>query len=228
MDASIEELNRKIDLLAAQVQYLAEQAQAAERARDERAELMRDVMPIANSAMQLATTHLQEVEDYVDPADLVRLAKKLARAAPFIELALDQLDGVKDLLEVAGPIGKEAFNKAESLLDQADRQGYFRFARGGARIADNIVSSFTEDDVRRLGDNVVLILNTVKDMTQPEIMNLVRNTLQVVEKDLEAPVDISYRALLGQMRDPNVRRGLVLTMRVLRVIGNQTQTTGKN
>ena len=28
----------------------------------------------------------------------------------------------------------------------------------------------------RLGDNVVLILNTVKDMTQPEIMNFVRNT----------------------------------------------------
>jgi uncharacterized protein YjgD (DUF1641 family) len=223
MDQEIVELNRKIDLLASQVQYLTEQAQAAERAREERAELLRDVMPIANGAMQLATRHLQDVEDYVDPGDLVRLLKKLARAAPHIELMLDQLDGAKDLLEVVGPISKEAFNKAEAVFDQADRKGYFAFARGGLRIADTVVSSFSEDDIRRLGDNVVLILNTVKDMTQPQVMTLVRNTIQVAEKDLEAPVDTSYRALIGQMRDPNVRRGLALAMRVLRALGAQSQ-----
>jgi hypothetical protein len=75
-------------------------------------------------------------------------------------------------------------------------------------------------DVNR-GDNVVLILNTVKDMTQPEIMSFVRNTLLVAEKEIEKPVDISYTGLLRQMRDPEVRRGLALTMRVLHVIGSQ-------
>ena len=40
---------------------------------------------------------------------------------------------------------------------------------------DQVVTSFTEEDVRQLGDNVVLILNTVKAMTQPEIMNMVNN-----------------------------------------------------
>ena len=31
----------------------------------------------------------------------------------------------------------------------------------------------------------------------------------------------SYLALLGQMRDPAVRRGLALTLRVLHVVGSQ-------
>ena len=224
MDQAIAELNQKIDLLTTQVQYLAEQAQLAERARQERGELVHDLMPIASDAMRLATDELQEVQEYVDLKDLLRLAKKLARAAPFIEQVLDQVDGVQDLLEIAGPLSKEAFGKAERVFDEADRKGYFAFARGGANIMNNIVTSFTEDDVKQLGDNVVLILRTVKEMTQPEVMNFLHNTMSLTEKELEAPVDISYRALLGQMRDPNVRRGLALTMRMLRSVGEQAST----
>ena len=77
-----------------------------------------------------------------------------------------------------------------------------------------------------LGENVVLILNTVKDMTQPEILNFVRNTLFVAEKEIEKPVDISYMGLMRQMRDPEVRRGLALTMRVLHVVGSQAAGNG--
>jgi uncharacterized protein YjgD (DUF1641 family) len=221
MDPSIAELNQKIDALAAQVQYLTEQAQIAERARQQREELMHDLMPVANSAMRIATEHLQEVEAYVNPADLIRLLKKLARAAPYIEQALDQLDGVKDLLDVAMPLSKDMFGKAERALDAADRKGYFVFARGGMQIIDNIVTSFSEEDIRQLGDNIVLILRTVKEMTQPEVMNFLRSTVTLAEQEAEGPVDISYRALLRQLRDPNTRRGLALTMRMLSGIGAQ-------
>ena len=86
-------------------------------------------------------------------------------------------------------------------------------------MVDNVVTSFSEEDVNRLGDNIVLILNTVKDMTQPEIMNFVRNTLEVAEREVEKPVNTSCGRILGQMSDPAVRRGLALTLRVLRVVG---------
>jgi uncharacterized protein YjgD (DUF1641 family) len=225
MDQSIIELNQKIDLLTTQVAYLTEQARVAERSRQERAELIHDVMPIANDAMRLASEHLQEIEDYVELKDLLRLLKKLARATPFIEQMLDQLDGVKDLLAILGPMSKEIYNKAETVLDTADRKGYFTFALGGARIMENIVTSFSEEEVKQLGDNIVLILRTVKSMTQPEIMTFLHNTVTGAEKEVEMPVDISYRALLTQMRDPNVRRGLGLTMRMLRTVGVQAESS---
>jgi uncharacterized protein YjgD (DUF1641 family) len=219
MEQALVELNQKIDALTAQVAYLTEQAQAAERGRQERAELMADVMPIAKDAMRLASDQLEEVQEYVELADLLRLVKKVLRHGPQLEALVDQIDGVTDLIDVLGPIPREGMDKAAAVMGSLEQKGYFAFARGGARVFDNIVTSFTEDDVNRLGDNIVLILNTVKDMTQPEIMTFVRNTLHVAEAEVEKPVNNSMWAILGQLRDPAVRRGLALTLRVLRVIG---------
>ncbi len=219
MEQALAELNQKIDALTAQVAYLADQAQLAERQREDRSELMRDLTPIADQAYHMAITQLEEVQEYIDLGDLLRLLKRLARNGRNLETLLDQFESVMDLTQTIGPLTDEAFGKAVTTLADMEHKGYFTFARGGKRIADNIVTSFTADDVDRLGDNIVLILNTVKDMTQPEIMNFVRSTLLVAEREVDKPVDISYLGLLRQMRDPAVRRGLALTMRVMHVIG---------
>ncbi len=221
MEQQLAELNQKLDALTAQVAYLTEQAQIAERARQERAELMETMMPIAKDAMRLATRELEEVQEYIEPADLIRLLKKVASHRPQIEMLLDQIDSVTDLMDTAGPITKEGMSWVTAFLAELERKGYFAFARGGLRIADNVVTSFTEEDVNRLGDNIVLILNTIKDMTQPEIMTFVHNTFLKAEREVEKPVETSLIALLRQMQDPAVRRGLALTLRVLRVIGEQ-------
>ena len=221
MQQTLMDLNSKIDALTTQVAYLTEQTRLAERQRQERAELMQDLMPIANDAYGLITTQLEDVQQYVAPEDLLRLVKQLLRNGPMLEKLLGQLESLADLVESVGPLSNDVFAQAVTTLQGMEQRGYFTFAKGGAHIADTIVTSFGEEDVKRLGDNVVLILNTVKDMTQPEIMGFVRNFVANVELEVEKPVNTSLPALLGQMRDPNVRRGLVLTMRVLRVIGAQ-------
>jgi uncharacterized protein YjgD (DUF1641 family) len=223
MDANLQELTQKIDFLTNQVAYLTEQAQAAERARQEQAELLEIAVPIAKDAMRLASDELEEVQEYVRPEDLVRLLKKLVRHGPQFELLLDQVDAVTDLIEVIGPIPRQGLDKATELLAELERKGYFAFSRGGLRMLDNIVTSFSEEDVDRLGENIVLILNTVKDLTQPELMTFVRNTLAVAENEVAQPVNASLWAILGQMRDPAVRRGLALTLRVLKVVGQQAE-----
>lgn len=215
------DLNRKMDSLATQVAYLTEQAQISERGRQNRSELVENMMPIARDVMQMASDQLEEVEEYIEVEDLLRLVKKVARHRPQIEMLVDQIDTVTDLIEVIGPITREALDKAILVLGDLEQKGYFKFPRSAVRMIDNVVTSFTEDDVDRLGDNIVLILNTIKDMTQPEIMNFLRNTFLVAEKEVEKPIAISYLALIRQMQDPAVRRGLGLTMRVLHVIGSQ-------
>jgi len=178
-------------------------------------------MPIVNDAFRLSVEQLEEVQEYVDLADLLRLMKRLLRNGPTFEKLLDQLESIMDLAQTVGPLTDEAFGKAVDVLQFAEHKGYFALARGSMQIADNIVTSFTEEDVRRLGDNVVLILNTVKDMTQPEIMGLVRAIVAQSEVEVAKPVNTSLPALLGQMRDPNVRRGLALSMRIMSVVGAQ-------
>jgi uncharacterized protein YjgD (DUF1641 family) len=222
-EPTLADLNQKIDALTRHVEYLTMQAQQAERARQDREELMHDLMPVANDAFRLATEQLEEVQEYVDLNDMLRLLKRLLRNTPMLERMLDQLESVSELVDTMMPLSDQAFGKAVDTLQAMEQKGYFMFARGGMKIADNVVTSFTQEDVEKLGDNIVLILNVVKNMTQPEIMNFVQNTMLVAEKEIEKPVDTSIPALLGQMRDPNVRRGLALTMRVMKVIGAQAE-----
>lgn len=228
MDQSLLELNQKIDTLAAQVAYLTDQAQIAERQRQERAELVRDLTPIANQAFEMIVEQLEEVQEYIDIQDLLRILKRMMRNGQNIEGRLIQMESLMELAETVKPLANDAFSRTVDALEDLEQKGYFTFARGSRRILDNVVTSFTEEDVNRLGDNVVLILNTVKDMTQPEIMNFVRNTLMVAEQEIEKPVDISYTGLVRQMRDPAVRRGLALTMRVLHVFGSQAADNGRS
>lgn len=177
-------LSLKLDLLATQVQYLTDQAQLAARRQENRAELMHDVLPIANDAVEIITEQLEEVQGYVDLSDLLRLAKRLLRNGRNLDKMLDQLESLMDLTQTVGPLTDNAFEKATDLLQKAEQKGYFAFARGGADLVDHVVTS-------------------------------------IGEGDLNQPVDASLRSLLSQMRDPDVRRGLALTMRVLRIIGEQ-------
>lgn len=225
MDQSLADLNQKIDQLTMQVAYLTQQAQMAERQRRDREELMRDLTPVVNEAFRLSVEQLEEVEQYVDLSDLLNILKRVLRNGRNIEKMLDQLESLMDFSETVGPITDQAFSQAVDALATMEQKGYFLFARGGMQIMDNIVTSFSEEDVRLLGENVVLILQTIKAMTQPEIMNFARNMAQAIEQQDDAEVNIGYRYLLQQMRNPDVRRGFALTMRVLSSIG---KTTGDN
>ena len=220
MDQIPMDLNQKLDLLTTQVQFLTEQAQRAERERQERAELMHDVMPIVNEAFRLTTEQLEEVQEYVDLGDLLRIVKRLLRNGRHIETLLDQLESVMDLVQTVGPITDEAFEKVTDLLQAAEHKGYFALAKGGLKIADNVAASFTAADMERMGDSMAPMLGLVKDVTRPEVINLLGGVVADVEVEVAKPVtNSSLLALLGQMRDPEVRRGLILMLRILRVIG---------
>ena len=79
MDQALLALNEKLDRLTNQVAYLTEQTQRAERERESRTELMRDLTPIVNDVYRLTVEQLEEVEQYVSLDDLLRLVKRFAR-----------------------------------------------------------------------------------------------------------------------------------------------------
>jgi uncharacterized protein YjgD (DUF1641 family) len=155
--------------------------------------------------------------------DLLHLLKRLLRDTHLLVDLLNRVEMMAELFDDVLPITNQAFHQAITTLDQLERKGYFTITRAGWGVVERIVAEFGEEDVDALGENIVLILNTVKDLTQPEIMKFVRNTLLVAEKEIEKPVDVSYFGLLRQMRDPAVRRGLALTLRVLQVVGVQAE-----
>lgn len=216
-DYSVVELNRKIDLLTSQVALLTEEALQQQRRRQEWQELQNDLTPIASDLFRISVNELEEVESYVQLEDILRLFKRLLRNTHNLEQMLDQLESTMAMIQEISPLSQDAFLTLMTRLDEAERKGYFTFVRAGMGVMENVVTSFSEEDVRQLGDNVVLILQTVKEMTQPEIMSMVRQSVEVLREE-DPPENVSLFSLIRQMNDPEVKRGLSKTLSVLRTV----------
>ncbi len=218
-EATLAELNQKIDRLATQVEFLTEEAHRQKRRQQEWDELKDDLIPIGNDIFRISVEQLEEIQHHVQFEDVTCLVKRLLRNTRNLGETLDQLESMMELWRDLSPLSQDAFLALMNRLDEMERKGYFVFLRGGMDIADKIVTSFSEEDVGQLGENIVLILQTVKEMTQPEIMGMLRNTALIV-KD-EEPVDTSLMSLIRQMNDPAVRKGLAKTLQVLKSVAEK-------
>lgn len=211
--------------LSTQVAEIADELRRQRESREQWAELVHELAPVSRDAMDLASRELEVLSADVTVDDAVRFARTAVLALPQLEATLAQLGSLSELIAELTSLSGAGMSTLSSALADAERRGYFTFARGGMAIADNVVTSFGEDDIRALGDNVVLILNTVKEMTQPEVMTMLRRTAltaQHMDEPLEPP---SAFALLRQMRDPEVRRGLARALTMLHTLGEETPAT---
>jgi len=209
------ELNQKVDTLTAQVAFLAEEARLEKRRRQEWDDLKNDLTPVVTEVYNLSVQQLEEVESYVQFEDLIRLIKRLIRNTRNLEQMLDQIESLADLSKEVAPLSRDVFVMAMTQLDEMERKGYFAFLQGGMNIMDEVVTNFSEKDVQQLGENIVLILRTLKEMTQPEIMQMLSTTATVM-RDEDVPESVSMFALVRQLNDPAVKRGLAKTLEVLK------------
>jgi uncharacterized protein YjgD (DUF1641 family) len=214
---SLAELNQKLDKLTTQVEFLTEEAHRQKRRQQEWDELKDDLIPIGNDLFRMSVEQLEEVQEHVQIEDMLRMFKRLLRNTRNLEQMLDQMESFMELWQDIGPLSQDAFLTAMNYLNEMEQKGYFVFLQGGLEMADKIVTSFSEEDVKQLGDNIVLILQTVKEMTQPEIMGMLSSTAQVITD--EEPVDTSIISIIRQMNDPEVRRGLAKTLQILKSVG---------
>ena len=219
MDQVAVDLNQKVDALTAQVEFLAEEARQQKQRRLERDELIGDLTPIAGEAYRLTVQQLNEIEGYVQLEDIIRVMKRLMRNTRNIEKMLDQMEAFSELTSEVMPLTEGMFLTLMSRLDEMERKGYFTFVQGGMEIMDIVVSNFSEEDVKQLGDNIVLILNTVKEMTQPDVMQLLSSTASVMKEE-DIPENVSMFYLMRQFNDPAVRKGLAKTMNVLKTVSD--------
>jgi len=206
----IKALHEKLDVVVAEIEH-------QRRHRREMADLKEDLLRVAQDAYQTALVELEDVHDHLRTADVVHLGKKLLRNVNTIASIVEQLESVKDFLEDAAPLVRESVLDGMNTLDRLDRAGYFTFGKEASRILDNIVSSFTAEDVRKLGENVVAILNTVKNLTQPDVLQALNNALAVYKNlNVRPDQELSLLGLVRELNTPEARRGLAVAVAFLK------------
>lgn len=245
MDHDMTLLYEKIDLLTAQLEVQNQRLETIEaqgngnglmlekldyitRAYDEQRqrqeefnELKNDLIPVANHMIKLSIDELAEIGTEFQAEDLLFLLKRLLRDTHLLVGLLNSLESTMELVDETSRIGQQVFNQAVMSLDRLEREGYFTFAQSGWRIVERIVNEFSEEDIDALGDNVVTILTTVRNLTQPEIMNLTNNAIQAIQDEPVSDGDISVWALVRDLNDPQVRKGMARLLNMLKVIADQ-------
>jgi len=211
---STDELVLRIEALTARVEDLLELQETERREKAEWDRLRADLSPVASGAMERLGAGA------IDPEAVAGLLVRLAEAAPQLERSVGTLVSVGELAGEVGDVGGVVFESLIERLDALGRRGYFEFAAGVLAILDRVVTSFDEEDLRLLGENVVLILETVKEMTQPEVMRMLQRTARILRDD-EEPVKLSLFRLLREMRDPEVKLGLHRMLTLLRGLAEQ-------
>nr|WP_290668562.1 DUF1641 domain-containing protein [Ardenticatena sp.] len=227
LESRLTTLSERFEAVAERLDLVVEMAERQQAAALERRDLGRAMQPVMHDAYEVLVDELRDLEQVLTQEELVTLVRRLAWNVRNLNRLLDTLESMADLADALGPIAHDAYHELMRYAEEADKRGYVPFLLEVGYVVDRIITGFTPEDVRQLGDHVVLILNTVKELTQPQMMHLlsqVTNSLQEAEHDVaEMPTDL--RSLLRMMRDPQVRRGLAVVLAALRGMAPQNEQT---
>jgi uncharacterized protein YjgD (DUF1641 family) len=169
-------------------------------------------------------TPLIEREDAVEVMDVLeRIEAKLDRQAEVIQKLGRRVEEIEELKDDLLPIANGAMAMATRELARLEQAGTIAFLKEALFVAERVTGEFTPEDVHALGENVVSILKVVKSFTQPDMLDVADRAAQALREDPEEAEGMFW--LLKQLKDPETRRGLGLTLGVLRQLGGKNGHT---
>ncbi len=202
IQTQINTLNDKVDLI---LEYVNQQRLKSQSVDD----LIADASIIGKDMYDSAVMELENRSIEVNPEDVKMIVLKILRNVRNINGVLDTFESTTDFLKDASPIFNEMIIDLIKKLNEFDRKGYFEFLAEAGAIVDNVVTHFTRDDIKLLADNVVPMLETVKSLTQPEMLKSVNNAVKIFSRlEMEAVPEYSVWKLIREMNKPEMKRAI--------------------
>lgn len=202
IQTQINTLNDKVDLI---LEYVNQQRLKSQSVDD----LIADASIIGKDMYDSAVMELENRSIEVDPEDIKMIVLKILRNVRNINGVLDTFESTTDFLKDASPIFNEMIIDLIKKLNEFDQKGYFEFLAEAGAIIDNIVTHFSREDVKLLADNAVPMLETVKSLTQPEMLKSVNNAVKIFSRlEMEAVPEYSVWKLIREMNKPEMKRAI--------------------
>ena len=198
----IDDINRKLDIIL-------EEVFAQKQNRESINDLMDDLSIVGKDAFKNTVIELDKAGVEVDGDALKGTAIRLIRNIENINEFLDMLESINDFVKDATPIARQVGLDAIQKMNEFDQKGYVEFFRELTKIMDNIVEHFTVQDVRELAENIVTILETVKGMTQPDMLLALDNGVKVYKSlDTHNIPEYSVWKAIKELRTPEMKKGM--------------------
>ena len=206
----IDELNSKVDVI---LDYVNQQRLKSGAVED----LVSDVSIIGKDVYDSVVTELENQAVEIDLDEIRILSIKFIKNIKNFNNALSMFESANDFAKDAGPIVNEMIIDFTRKMNEFEQKGYFEFFRESGKIIDNIVTHFTPEDVKLLADNIVAIMETVKSLTQPGLMNMLNKTVNVYESiEADTVPEYSIWKLMSEMRKPEMKRSIGFLVTLLK------------
>lgn len=217
-------LQLQIDALNAKLDLILEEVVAQRQVRESAQDLMSDMSIIGKDAFSYTVAELDKAGvEFDGEAFKVMLIKLVGNLSKINEL-LDTFESVHDLIKDTSPIvhqiGLDAINK----MAEFEQKGYLEFVRQLGKVGENIMTNFSAKDVSDLADNIVPILDTVKRVTQPDMLVAVNNAIAVYGSlDVDNIEEYSLWKAYRELRTSEMRRGLGFMINFLKNLAARQQ-----
>ncbi|HDR67950.1 MAG TPA: DUF1641 domain-containing protein [Bacteroidaceae bacterium] len=214
----IAELNHKMDLL---LEYANEQRLKSVAIED----LIADVSIVGKDIYDSTVNALDKREIEIEPNELRELGIRFIKNINNFNIMLDTLASITDLVKDAGPVANEILIDTTKKLYEFEEKGYFEFLKELGRLIDNIVTHYSEEDVRMLADNIVVIMDTLTNLTQPKILKSVNNAAKAFAAiDMDNIPEYSVWKIMREVNKPEMKRAMGFFMTLIK----ETGTTKNN
>jgi len=218
LQQQINDINRKLDLV---LHHVDEQRLKRESVED----LLEDMSIVGKDAFQSTVSELDKRNIELNVDDLKCLSLRFIRNIDNFSQMLNTFESIMDLMKDAGPIANEVGVDAIHKLHELEQKGYIDFLREVARIFDNIVTSYSPEDLRHLADNIPVIMETMKNLTDPEMLKALNNAVNTYkEMDTDQVKEYSLWKTFKEMRSPEMKRNMGFMMLFLKNLSQKQQT----
>lgn len=198
----INDINRKLDIIL-------EEVFAQKQNREAINDLVDDVSIIGKDVFKTTVIELDRAGVEVDSEALKGTAIRLVRNIDNLNEFLDTLESINDFMRDVSPIIRQVGLDAIQKMNELDQKGYIEFFTELTRIMDNIVTHFSVEDVKGLADNIVTILETVRGMTQPDMLKAMDNGIQVYKSlDTKNIPEYSVWKVMKEVNTPEMKKGI--------------------
>lgn len=222
LQLQIDQINEKLDLV---LECTLDQKRRGMMLED----LAGDLSIISKDAFSSTVKELDNQGVEIDGDEIRILLVKIIRNLNNISQVFSTFESILDLLKDMGPITKDATIEMIYRLNEMEQKGYFEFFRAVSKVADKVIAHYTKEDVEQLADNVVLILDTVKSLTQPDMLQAMNNAVNIY-KDLDPTnvPEISLWKTIRIMNSPEMKKGFGFVITFLRTLSSQSKLMNGN
>ena len=198
----INQINKKIDIL---LEYVHQQNTRAEAFDDLISDLTIIGKDVYDSSVEMLDNHIVDI----NTEEIKLLFIKLLKNVNNFNVLIDTLESITDFVKDAAPIANEVIIDFTKKLHEYENKGYFEFMAGVGKIIDKVITNYSKEDLQLFSENIVLVMDLSRNITNPKMLNSVNKTITEFNKIERHKVKkISMWQLLREMRRPQMKQAM--------------------